>query len=218
LQYRLNFVVGWGLCLGAAVALYCGAEAHSAQERVDALILCNILADPARVSRPEWGYQKVDLLEVTKDVLKRGNFLRKILYLPRNFGAYRTKLGILAARYLHSQPKELLRLRNFIGRVGGLLHDYQGPCLILFSERDTYLTEFNERVNPGDKLQLRKKPIPPEWLLVKNGDHTFSSREKTNELIRATIDWLGQFASVRLPARHSVAAAAQAGTSVAETV
>jgi pimeloyl-ACP methyl ester carboxylesterase len=192
-RYSLDLVVGWGLCLGAAVAVYCGAEPRCPEERLDGLVLCNILADPARVSRPEWGYQKVSLPQVASDFFLRGNLWRKIRNAPNNLGSYRTKLGVLAARYLHPQPNELVQLRNAIGRVGNLLQIYEGPCLLIFSEKDTYLTEFNERVNPDDKLGLKRKPIPPGWVLVKNGDHTFASREKTDELIRITTDWMQVF-------------------------
>lgn len=217
-RYSLDLVVGWGLCLGAAVAVYCGGEPRNAQERLDGLILCNILADPARVSRPEWGYQKVNLPQVAKDVFLRGNFLRKIRNAPHNFGAYRTKLGVLAARYLHRQPKELVRLRKAIGRVGSLLRDYEGPCLLIFSEKDTYLTEFNERVNPGDRLGLNKKALPPDWVLVKNGDHTFASREKTDELIHATRDWVQAFREGRLFDQIKVPTQPQRENSIVEAV
>lgn len=217
-QYSLDLVVGWGLCLGAAVAAYCGSDPRSTQEKLNALILCNILADPARVSRPEWGYQKVNLPQVAKDVFLRGNLLRKIRNAPQNFAAYRTKLGVLAARYLHRQPRELVRLRKAIRRVGSLLRNYQGPCLMIFSEKDTYVTEFNERVNPNDKLGLNEKAIPPEWVLVQNADHMFSSREKTAELIHTTLDWLQQYREGYFAAGDQVSAQARVGVSMTQVV
>jgi pimeloyl-ACP methyl ester carboxylesterase len=217
-RYSLDLVVGWGLCLGAAVAACCGAEPRSLEERLDGLILCNILADPARVSRPEWGYQKVSLPQVARDFFLRGNLLRKIWNAPHNFGNYRTKLGVLATRYLHGQPDELVQLRKAIGRVGSLLQIYEGPCLLIFSEKDTYLTEFNERVNPDDKLGLKKKALPPGWVLVKNGDHTFASREKTDELIRVTTDWIQVFCEGRSFCEIKASTEPQAVISVIETV
>jgi pimeloyl-ACP methyl ester carboxylesterase len=217
-RYSLDLVVGWGLCLGAAVATYCGGEPRNAAEKLDGLILCNILADPARVSRPEWGYQKVSLPQVAKDFFLRGNFLRKIRNAPHNFASYRTKLGILAARYLHRQPNELVRLRKAIGRVGSLLQNYEGPWLLIFSEKDTYLTEFNERVNPGDKLGLNKKALPPGWVLIKNGDHTFASREKTDELIRVTTNWMQEFREGRSFSEIKLPAEPQKGISIIEAV
>jgi pimeloyl-ACP methyl ester carboxylesterase len=217
-RYSLDRVFGWGLCLGAAVAAYCGAEPRNLDERLDGLILCNILADPARVSRPEWGYQKVSLPQVARDFFLRGNFLRKIRNAHHNLGAYRTKLGALAARYLHPQPDELVQLRRAIGRVGSLLQLYEGPCLLIFSEKDTYLTEFNERVNPGDKLGLKKKALPPGWVLIKNGDHTFASREKTDELIRVTADWMQVFREGRSCSEIKLATEPQSGISIIEAV
>jgi len=215
-HYSLDLVVGWGLCLGSAVAAYCGGEPQRAEERLDALILCNILADPARVSRPEWGYQKVDLPQVAKDIFLRGNFWKKIVRAPQNLASYRTKLSVLAARYLRRQPRELVRLRKAIGRVGGLLAGYEGPCLLIFSEKDTYLTEFHERVNPGDKLGLKGKAIPPDWLLVKNGDHTFSSCERTAELIDGTLNWLRQFREGPRVAENAVRAGARRTSAMLE--
>jgi pimeloyl-ACP methyl ester carboxylesterase len=217
-QYSLDVVVGWGLCLGAAVAVSCGAEPRNAQEKLDALILCNILADPARVSRPEWGYQKTNLPQVAKDVFFRGNFLRKILNAHRNLSAHRTKLRILAARYLRRQPRELVRLRKAIGRVGKFLQAYQGPSLMIFSEKDTYLTEFVERVNPGDKLGLNQKAQPPAWIYVKNADHMFASGEKTAELTQYTLEWLEAFREGRPLGGVSMMPEAPEGVSMAELV
>lgn len=90
-------------------------------------------------------------------------------------------------------------MRNTIARVGSLLSAYDGRCLLIFGEKDSYLTDFNERVNPGDRLGLKAKAIPPEWVLIKNGDHTFSSRDKTEELFRASIDWLESIFGVTQP-------------------
>ena len=43
--YKLDVVIGWGLCLGATTALHTSASSDPL-EQLDALILCSILADP----------------------------------------------------------------------------------------------------------------------------------------------------------------------------
>lgn len=188
-HYKLDAVVGWGLCLGAVLALYTSSSGDS-QDKLEALILCSILADPGIVSLPQFGYERVEISKVAQEFFLRGNVLRKLWNAPRSIGSWTRKLSIVVRRHLRGTPRELVRMRNTIARVGSLLSTYEGRCLLIFGEKDSYLTDFNERVNPGDKLGLKAKAIPPERVLIKNGDHTFSSRDKTEELFCASIDWL----------------------------
>jgi pimeloyl-ACP methyl ester carboxylesterase len=208
--YKLDVVIGWGLCLGAALALHTSASPDP-HEQLDALVLCSLLADPGIVSLPQFGYERVEISKLAHEFFLRGNLFRKLWKAPRSFRFWMQKLGVIVRRHLQGTPKELGRMKATIGRVGGLLAAYDGPCLMIFGEKDSYLTDFTERVNPGDKLKLREKPNPPEWVLIEDGDHTFSSREKTEQLFQATLNWLE-----RLPSREQSAMADIAGNFQAE--
>jgi pimeloyl-ACP methyl ester carboxylesterase len=203
--YKLDIVIGWGLCLGAALAVHTSASPDP-QEQLDGLILCSIVADPGIVSLPQFGYERVEVSKLAQDFFLRGNVFRKLLNAPRSFRSWMQKLGVIVRRHLQGTPKELGRMKATIGRVGGLLAAYDGSCLMIFGEKDSYLTDFTERVNPGDKLKLKEKRNPPEWVLIEDGDHTFSSREKTEQLFQATLNWLE-----RLPGREQGAVADIAG-------
>lgn len=206
--YKLDVVIGWGLCLGATLAVHTSAS-RDPQERLDGLILCSLLADPGIVSLPQFGYERVEMSKVAQDFFLRGNLIRKLLKAPVSFRSWMYKLGVIVRRHLSGTPKELGRMKAAIGRVGGLLAAYDGPCLIIFGEKDSYLTDFTERVNPGDRLELQKRPNPPEWVLIENGDHTFSSREKTEQLFQTTLDWLKRLRSREQCAVADVATSAQ---------
>lgn len=189
--YKLDLVIGWGLCLGATLAVHTSASADP-QEQLDALVLCSILADPGIASLPQFGYERVEVSKVAQEFFLRGNVFRKLLNAPRSFRSWMQKLGVIVRRHVRGAPKELGRMRSTIGRVGSLLAAYDGPCLMIFGEKDSYLKDFTERVNPNDKLELKKKPVPSEWVLIENCDHTFSSGEKTEQLFQVTLNWLAR--------------------------
>lgn len=198
-QYRLDTVVGWGLCLGAAVAVHLAVESRNRDAKLDGLMLCSIVADPGIVSLPQFGYERVQLSKLAQEYFLRGNVLRKLWNAPRHLNNYTKKLAILARRYLRPDPPELGRLKKAISQVGNALVRYEGPSMLLFGDQDSYLIDFVERVNPGDKLNLKGKKNPPAWILMKDADHTFASREKTLELFRYTLDWSRPFLQGGLP-------------------
>src|SRR5579863_4216031 len=55
-EYRLDGVVFWGLCMGAAVAVHASAHLNR-RDKPDAMILCSVLAHPDDASLPEFGYR-----------------------------------------------------------------------------------------------------------------------------------------------------------------
>lgn len=200
-EYRLEAVVGWGLCMGAMIALH-NSVSENADERPDALILCEILADPAKVSLPKYGTKRVELGTVAREMFFDGNLLRKLWRAPKKLHVYRRSLPKIAARLIQryrTRDPELGRFRAAIARVGTLLAEYPGPCLLVYAEKPGLLEGFRERVNPGDCLGLAKKPVPPEWLLVKDADHVFATRDHTAEVIRKTVEWVEQFQHRYLP-------------------
>jgi len=217
MRYKLDALIGWGLCLGAAIAVHTSAS-HNPNERLDGLMLCSIVADPGIVSLPQYGYERVEISKVAQEFFLRGNLLHKLLNAPRSLKSWSRKLGVLARRYLRPAPKELARMKETIGKVGKLLARYEGPCVLVFGDKDSYLADFVERVNPGDKLGLTKKKFPPRQILIKDGDHTFSSREKTEELFQITLDWVGPFLLGELPPQLDIVREGSVGTSVAEAI
>ncbi len=197
---QLEAVIVWGLCMGATVA------AHLTRGRrtgIDGLVLCSILADPRDASLPQLGYANVDVGEFLKDSWRRGDWWGKVRRVGQRFSHYRRVLGRLAVVWVraHVSPKsELARLRAAIQQVGRLLARYEGPCLLIFGEKDETLAHFQERVNPGDRLGLARKPRPPDVVIIGEGDHTFASREQMTELLRVTLDWLTPLQHGRRPA------------------
>lgn len=216
-QYKLDAVIGWGLCLGAALAVHTSAS-HNPAEKLDALMLCSIVADPGIVSLPQFAYERVEISKVAQEFFFRGNVLHKLLNAPKSLRSWVRKIGVLARRYVRPTPKELERMRETIGQVGNRLARYDGPCVMVFGEKDSYLADFVERVNPNDRLGLQKKKNPPSWVLIKDGDHTFSSREKTEELFRLTLEWAQPFLTGGLPDRVEMPANGCVGASIAEVV
>jgi pimeloyl-ACP methyl ester carboxylesterase len=202
-RYRLDSLIGWGLCLGASVAIHAAAEALRAEQTFDGVVLCSILADPSIVSLPKYGYYNVNLPTVLRDSFLSGNFLKKLREAPRKLQQYRENLPKLARlvfrRYTQREPA-LEQLRSHIARVGELLSKHDMPCLLIFGEKDPYWTSFLTRVNPDDRLGLGRKKHVPALVLVKDGDHTFTSREQTQEMIDATLAWVTPFQNGQLPA------------------
>ncbi len=194
--YRLDVVVGWGLCAGASVLVHCTAS-EDPDERPDALVLCGTLAVTGEVwLRPYWG-EKMELSALARRVFFDGNLLAKLRQAPRKLEGYRESLLSLAAQLRvrmtsRSDPK-LQEIRSVLGRVGELLGQYPGPCLIIFGEKDPVLQKFLEGANRGGRLASARKSGSTEWLVIKDGDHVFASREQAAEVIRRSLDWLEQF-------------------------
>jgi hypothetical protein len=202
-RYRLDSLIGWGLCLGASVAVHSAAEADGGREMFDGLVLCSILADSSIVSLPQYGYHNVNLSSVVRDSFLSGNVLLKILQVPQKLRHYREnlpKLARLILRHYTQREPALEQLRSHIARVGELLAAHEGRCLLIFGEKDPYWTSFQARVNPGDRLGLSRKKHAPALVLVKDGDHTFTSREQTMAMIDATLAWVEPFLSGGVPA------------------
>ena len=199
-RYRLEAVVGWGLCLGASVTAHCTVGVRG-EERVDGMILCNILAQGSRVSHPELDYKIVDIPTLCRHMFLDGNLLRKLRQAPRKLHIYRKNVPKLATNLLkrYGKERQLEQQRSGVARVGELLASYPGPCLMIFGGKDAYWTCFLEQVNPGDRLGLAKKRLPLDWAIVDDGDHTFASREQTNELVGYTLQWLERFRREHAP-------------------
>ncbi len=193
-QYRLDAVLAWCLCISGAASLHAQAQAESPDERFDGLILCNLLSHPSQAkSLPQLAYVGLDLKKATSNVMGHRNPLVKLWQVVTRKENWTKKGPTLLWRLIRPE-KALDELRAAVTPVGVLLQKYEGPTLIVFGEKDrNYWDVFRDQVNPGDRLGLTKKKNPPAWAFVKGGDHNFSSREQTEELIRYSMDWIKPF-------------------------
>jgi pimeloyl-ACP methyl ester carboxylesterase len=170
-------------------------------------VLCSVLADPTIVSLPHYGYYNVNLGSVVRDSVMSGNLLRKLWHAPKKLRHYRENLPKLARllfrRYTERRPA-LEQLRSHIAGVADLLARHEGPCLLVFGERDPYWKGFQMHVNPDDRLGLGRKQQAPSLFIVKDGDHVFASRDQTEEMIAATLAWVEPFQRGQIPATKNV--------------
>lgn len=190
---RLQSVVLWGLCMGAAVAVHLSRETG---DEIAGLALCSILADPGDASLPEFGYRSPDLPHFLRDTIRRGHWLGKMRRMVKDFSHARKTLAQLAgiwARRYSSPHIELPRLRRAVHDVGRLLAAFDGPCLLIFGGSDRYLEHFQRNTNPGDRLGLARKRFPPRLEIIPGANHTFASREHVAELLRLTLGWIEPF-------------------------
>lgn len=202
-QEKLDKVVPWGLCIGGAIAIHAANELKR-DDAPDALMLCNILSDSEIVTTAELGFARVEPKRIFSEMLK-GNLLKKLLLAPTKLHIYRqnwTKIGrALWARYVTKVPG-LDQTRAGIAAVPGLLQRYDRPHVLVYGELDTYRTAFLERVNPGDRLGLAHKRVPPHWINIHQANHTFASATQAKEAIDRCIEWLDAFVEGRDPGPH----------------
>ncbi len=189
-EYRLDGLVFWGLCMGAAVAVHASARLNR-QEKPDALILCSVLALGDDASLPEFGYRATTVSAFLRNT-STGNPWTKLRRFMTDQSYRRNAyecVKAVAVGYAHRNPN-LRELQADISRVGGLLSRYDRPMLLIFGEKDPFWISFSKRVNPADKLRLRNKRLPPELVVMEDGDHVFASKAQMSDLTESTIKWL----------------------------
>ena len=186
-EYRLEAVFFWGLCMGAAVALH--ASAALGAEISEGIMLCSLLADPGDVSLPQFGYGATPSRVVAG--LSRGNVLKRASRFVTD-AAYRKSVGRMlkgVVTQIAAREPELEWLKKYIGQVGDLLRRYHGPIVLVFGDKDPCWTHFVERVNTNDKLGLSQMGSKRIFLMLEGGDHTFSSKPQTDQVIAWTVEW-----------------------------
>jgi pimeloyl-ACP methyl ester carboxylesterase len=185
-EYHLDSIFFWGLCMGAAVALH--SSAQLGQNRPEGIMLCSLLADPRDASLPQFGYGSNPSRIV--EGLSRG-VLKKVSRFATD-ATYRKNIGRLVkgvvTRVTAREP-ELERLKENIGQVGDLLRQYGGPIVLVFGDKDPCWLHFVEGVNASDKLGLSRMGSKRTFLMVEGGDHTFSSKPQTDQVIDWTVEW-----------------------------
>jgi pimeloyl-ACP methyl ester carboxylesterase len=183
-EYRLDSVLLWGLCMGAAVAMHA-----SAQNTPEGIMLCSLLADPRDAALPQFGYDGNPSKVV--EGFSRGNLLKKASRFATD-ATYRKNIVRLikgAATRVAAREPELERLKKSIGQVGELLRQYSGPIVMVFGDKDPCWFHFAEGVNADDKLGLANMGGKRKFLMVEGGDHTFSSKPQTDKVIDWTVEW-----------------------------
>ena len=189
-EYRLDGVVFWGLCMGAAVAVHASAHLNR-HEKPDAMILCSVLAHPDDASLPEFGYRATTMSAFLRNT-GSGNLSSKLrrFLTDRSYrrNAYECVKAVVVG-YAHRNPT-LRELQSDVSRVGALLTRYDRPMLMIFGEKDPFWISFTKWVNPDDKLRLSQKKIPPKLVVMEDGDHVFASKAQMSELIESTVEWL----------------------------
>ena len=188
-SYRLDALVGWGLCGGATLLLHCATTSSPEEERFDGLVLCNILGDPAVVST----FKDGDLLISARRIFLNGSPLQKLLQLPRKFHIYRQNLPKLAAKLFkrYTKPQaEYEEIRTAASRVQQLLAQYSKPTQIICAAKDPCQKEVIKWKN-GNHRQ--------DWVVMEDADHVFASAEQKARLIHHTLEWLEKFRMGNLP-------------------
>jgi alpha-beta hydrolase superfamily lysophospholipase len=192
-RYNLDAVLGWSMCIGGAAALHGHEQAACPEETFDGLILCNLLAHPSQAKLlPQLTYGYLDIKTGAVNILRHESPLRKLWSVVRSHENWLKKGPTLIRRIVRTEPP-LAELRKAVSRVGKLLARYERPTLLVFGEKDRYWTVFRDEVNSADCLGLANKKVPPAWAFVQNGDHGFSSREQTAQVLRYTLDWVRPF-------------------------
>jgi len=186
-EFNLDSVYFWGLCMGAAVAMH--ASSHSDSNIPEGIMLCSLLADPRDAALPQFGYDGNP--SKVAEGFSRGNLLKKATQFATNPIYRKNVVRMLkgaAARVTTREP-ELEQLKKYIGQVGDLLRQYSGPIVIVFGDKDPCWFHFAEGVNANDKLGLARMGARRQFLMVEGGDHTFSSKAQTDEVIAWTVEW-----------------------------
>ncbi len=189
-QYRLDEVVFWGHCMGAAVVVHAAARLEW-DEKPEGMVLCSLLAHAADVTLPDFGYGATSVSGLLRSSRAK-TWLNKIRRLLTD-DSYRRRasawLRAVTAGYMRTNSG-LKQLQADVGKVAGLLARYDRPMLLIFGEKDPFLVSFNKYVNAGDKLGLNRKVPPATIAVMHDGDHVFASRQQTKELIESTLEWL----------------------------
>jgi pimeloyl-ACP methyl ester carboxylesterase len=186
-EYRLESVYFWGLCMGAAVALH--ASAQLGPNLPEAIMLCSLLADSRDAALPQFGFTGNPAKVV--EGLARGRLWKKASRFATD-ATYRKNVVRMiqgAARRVAAREPELERLKRSIGQVGHLLRQYNGPITLIFGDKDPCWFHFVEGVNVDDKLGLSQMGSKRIFLMVEGGDHTFSSKPQTDQVIAWTVEW-----------------------------
>jgi pimeloyl-ACP methyl ester carboxylesterase len=189
-EYKLDSILFWGLCLGAAVAVHT-SKRLTGRFKPDGMILCSILVDPLDATLPEFNYRPQTVSAYLRNGFLHGSPWHRLREFVSDSG-YRTNtfrsLATLARTYIKKDNK-LDQMRDRIARIGPLLAQYEGPTLVVYGDTDPYWTALTRRINVGDKLQLAKKNLPPKIAVIVDGDHMFHSVRQTSEVINLSLSW-----------------------------
>jgi pimeloyl-ACP methyl ester carboxylesterase len=199
-EYKLDQLLLWGLCMGAAVSVHCSSQLNG-DSRLGGMMLCSLLANPVDASLPEFDYKPVTVSAYMRNGMLNGGPWKRLRSFVSDSG-YRANVfrSLAALMQRHSSVGgKFKEVRSQIGRVGPLLARYEGPTLLVYGGADPYWTGFAQSVNSGDKLRLSKMKFPPKLVVVSEGDHMFNSVHTTAEVIRLSVSWAEAFREGKAP-------------------
>lgn len=186
---HLDALVGWGMCAGGVLLLNCVNSSGPEEERIDGLVLCNLLGDPESVS------PSVDAVATTsvRRVLRNGSLLRKILKVPRKLHIYLKNLPKLATtllRHYTNRSADFAEARGYVHRSRMLLAKYSGPTRMICAG-----------LHPGQKgiIEWKQSIRHHDWVIMRDAGETFASAGQKAQLINHTIEWLEKFRLEQLP-------------------
>lgn len=180
----LRRVVLWGLCDGASAALLAlQAQPHPA---VAGLCLLNPWV------RSEASLAQAQVKHYYRQRLLQADFWRKLLRGGVALQAARDLLGNLRlARTARSAKATAAGTPlRFQQRMAQAWQAFQGPVLLLLSERDTTAHEFTEVTRSDAQWQAALRARAPETVTLAAADHTCSSPAAQAAAEQATLAWL----------------------------
>jgi pimeloyl-ACP methyl ester carboxylesterase len=199
-EYKLDHLLLWGLCMGAAVSVHCSTQLNG-ESRLAGMMLCSLLANPVDASLPEFDYKPVTVSAYVRNGMLNGGPWKRLRSFLSDSG-YRANVfrALAALRQNRSSVGNAFKdVCLQIGRVGQLLARYDGPTLLVYGSADPYWTGFSQSVNSGDKLRLAKMKFPPKLVVVSEGDHMFNSVDATVEVIQLSVSWAEAFREGKAP-------------------
>jgi uncharacterized protein len=186
----LEEVVLWGECDAAAAILFYAYR----DARVKSLALLNPWA------RTEAGQAKTVLRHYYLNRIMQPSFWRKVFSF--NFdvvGSLRSALSLVSAAKAASGSTEvkaesptapLSRSASLPDRLYTGFNRFKGPVMLVMSGRDLIAREFDDLIRNSASWQQAIAAKPTTRFDLKEGDHTFSSREWRNQVVAWGLSWL----------------------------
>lgn len=168
----------WGLCDGAsAILIYMNA---TKDKRIAGLILLNPWI------RSETSLARVHVKYYYPRRLMKADFWRKLLS---------GNIGSKAAKELIESLRKILKTSattedSIQNQMAKGWASFEGPVLLLLSERDLTAQEFKEYTKENKLWSEIIKKQPAQQYIIKDADHTCSQTEFHNSMVSQTLAWL----------------------------
>mgnify|MGYP002713275089 CR=1 FL=1 len=187
---ELKSVALWGLCEGASALLLGGAR-HPLVSHI-------ILANPW--VRTEAGLAKAYVKHYYIDRLKSPEFWKKLTSGRFSFknaisGFWNNLKSLFINPPSQNNVADSVTIdpRPFPDRMLTGLSNFQGPVLLIQSEKDLVAREFDDLISSDKqwKQTIHNKPLTR--IDIAETDHTFSTEKWRSQVAEATADWILSF-------------------------